>query len=70
MAKGTYYIEVTGNSSFGADPTAPFNIKADVVSGNSWEQENNNTFGRANVISIGKNIRELFSKTKMKIGLK
>ena len=54
LAKGTYYIEVTGNSSFGADPTAPFNIKADVVSGNSWEQENNNTFGRANVISIGK----------------
>ena len=54
LAKGTYYIEVTGNSSFGADPTAPFNIKADMVSGNSWEQENNNTFGRANVISIGK----------------
>ena len=70
LAKGTFYIEVTGNSSFGADPTAPFNIKADMVSGNSWEQENNNTFGRANVISIGKNIRELFSKTKMKIGLK
>ena len=32
----------------------PFDIKADVVSENNWEQENNNTFKKANKISIGK----------------
>lgn len=53
LAKGTYYIAVKSWSSYEA-PRAYFNIKADIISGSNWEQENNNTFGRANTISIGK----------------
>ena len=55
LAKGTYYIEVKSYSEYGMSPImVPFDIKADVVSENNWEQENNNTFKKANKISIGK----------------
>ena len=55
LAKGTYYIEVKSYSEYGMSPImVPFDIKADVVSENNWEQENNNIFKKANKISIGK----------------
>lgn len=55
LKKGTYYIEVKSNSYNGMSPImVPFDIKADVVSESNWEQEDNNTFKKANPISIGK----------------
>ena len=55
LTSGTYYIEVKSYSEYGMSPImVPFDIKADVVSENNWEQENNNTFKKANKISIGK----------------
>lgn len=55
LTPGTYYIEVKSYSEYGMSPImVPFDIKADVVSENNWEQENNNTFKKANKISIGK----------------
>lgn len=53
LAKGTYYIAVESWSSYEA-PRACFNIKADIVSDNSWEKENNDTFKKADAITIGK----------------
>lgn len=53
LAKGTYYIAVESWSSYEA-PRAYFNIKADIVSDNSWEKENNDTFKKADAITIGK----------------
>ena len=44
LTSGTYYIEVKSYSEYGMSPImVPFDIKADVVSENNWEQENNNT---------------------------
>lgn len=55
LTPGTYYIEVKSYSEYGMSPImVPFDIKADVVSESNWEQENNNTFKKANPISIGK----------------
>lgn len=53
LAKGTYYIAVESWSSYEA-PRACFNIKADIVSDNSWEKENNDTLKKADAITIGK----------------
>lgn len=53
LAKGTYYIAVESWSSYEA-PRACFNIKADIVSDNSWEKENDDTFKKADAITIGK----------------
>ena len=42
LTSGTYYIEVKSYSEYGMSPImVPFDIKADVVSENNWEQENN-----------------------------
>lgn len=46
LAKGTYYIAVESWSSYEA-PRACFNIKADIVSDNSWEKENNDTLKKS-----------------------
>lgn len=55
LPQGTYYIEVKAYTETALAPImVPFDIKADVVSENNWEQENNNTFKKANKISIGK----------------
>lgn len=55
LPQGTYYIEVKAYTETALAPImVPFDIKADIVSDNSWEKENNDTFKKADAITIGK----------------
>lgn len=55
LPQGTYYIEVKAYTETALAPVmVPFDIKADIVSDNSWEKENNDTFKKADAITIGK----------------